>query len=140
VFAADSEEAGVIRKSTEKIAHNKKGVASYAFFGGKCPAIVVAGAGNATLIDYATQEILSLTHSLTTVTEIELKISEILQRIHSVNVPLHPVADPLDAAFELLIGIKHPDFSPFLYSSQGATLVRRDTYYVCGTGLSRSTF
>lgn len=135
VFAADSEESGVIRKSVEKILHNRTSVSALGGFNPKRSTVVVAAAGNAALADYATQEILIYAPYLTTVDEIEQKIVEILTRIFTVNVPLHPVTDPLDAAFELLIGIRLPNWSSsLLYSTHGVTLVRRPTYFVCGSG------
>ena len=58
IFASDSEESGGIRKSTvEKISHTKPDAVKE-LAGPRCK-IVIAGAGNGTLADYATQRILA---------------------------------------------------------------------------------
>jgi hypothetical protein len=137
VFAADSEESGVIRKSVEKVSTNKKGFhrLEEALGGVKHSSLIVAGAGNGTLADYATQRIIEEAKYLQDIREVEKKIVEILREIHTINVPLHPVSDPRDADIELLIGVKSPKWpTPVLYSTQGVTVVKRDTYFVCGSG------
>ena len=137
VFAADSEESGIIRRSVEKVSTNRRGLyrLQEELSKTKQTALVVAGAGNGTLADYATQRILGEVRFIQNPAEIEDKIAAILRSIYQVNVPLHPVTDPRDADFELLIGVKSPVWpSLLLYSTQGVTVVKRDTFYVCGSG------
>lgn len=135
VFAADSEQSGFIRKSSvDKISATPHTAADILSGRARCP-LIVAGAGHGTLADYATQRIISEVGCLATLSEVERKIAEILREIFSINVPLHPVARPQDAAFELLIGVKPEDVStPILFSTEGVTVVRRPKYFVCGSG------
>jgi hypothetical protein len=96
---------------------------------------VIAGAGNGILCDYATQRIAPAIETLQTLEEIEQKITEVLREIYTVQVPLHPVNNPRDADFSLLIGVKPAKWiSAVLYSTEGVTVVRRDRYFVLGTG------
>lgn len=130
VFAADSEESGVLRKSVSKLSHSEQS-AERALSGS--PSIIVGGAGNGTIADYASQRIIAKTSSLHSLAEIEDTVAEILRDVFQNHVPLHP--NPDDANIELLIGVKSLDAAvPVLYSTEGATLVRRGTYHVCGTG------
>ncbi|MBZ5694432.1 MAG: hypothetical protein LAN36_03620 [Acidobacteriia bacterium] len=134
VFAADSEESGWTKRSVKKVAHNER---PFSFlqnvFGDRTPfKIVIAGAGNGVLCDYATQEIFKRVERSQELKEIETKIIEVLEHFFRVVVPLHPSPDK---EFELLIGIWGSSLlRPALYSTQGVTLIRRSRYYVCGSG------
>jgi 20S proteasome alpha/beta subunit len=131
VFAADSEESGTLRKSVEKLSHTEQSAARA--LSGPSSTIIVGGAGNGTIADYATQSIIEQTSELTSLANIETKIHQILRDIFENHIPLHP--RPEDASIELLIGIKAPDFHrPVLYSTEGVTVVKRSKYHVCGTG------
>jgi len=136
IFAADSEQSGLMKSSVEKISHSEPLLGALGLMADPSqptPVVVVAGAGNGVLADYASQRIIDETGYLATKVAIEEKIREILEDIFRNHVPLHP--RPQDAELELLIGVKPPDyFRPILYSTEGITLVKRRSYHVCGSG------
>jgi len=138
VFAADSEESGGIRKtSVEKMRHIPErgmiGVLSHD--PKKYTSVVVSGAGNAALCDYAMQRITDMVRSTTGMGEALTAIQNILIDIFKVHAPLLPVSDPMETDFRLLIGLRSPDLvAPYLYSTQGTTIVRRDKYFTWGSG------
>jgi len=137
VFAADSEESGGITKSNvEKmrrvpeggvlgvLGHNPK----------KNVSVIVSGAGNGPLCDYAMQKITGEARRTSDRNAAIQAIQEILIEIWKVHIPLYPV-DPAAADFRLLVGLKAPtDHRPTLYSIQGTTIVQRDKYFTFGSG------
>ncbi len=137
VFAADSEESGGIRKSNvEKIAHtDTEGFISLFKPREKHSTIMVAGAGCGPLCDFAAQQILARAENHEYLFQVEEEIRKILVEIHTVNIPLHPGHENGDADFELLIAVRSPKYESLaLYSTHGAILVKRDRYFVCGSG------
>ncbi len=97
--------------------------------------VMIAGSGHGTLCDYAAQKIMPEIETLQTLGEIEQKITDILREIYTVQVPLHPVDNPRDADFDLLIAVKPAKWSvAVLYSTEGVTVVRRESYFVLGSG------
>jgi hypothetical protein len=138
VFATDSEKSGGVRKSNvEKMRHVPE--AGMAGILGHDPkrntSIVVAGAGNGTLCDFAMQRITDMVRA-TTKHDDALKVIEIvLIDIWKVHVPLFPATDSTETDFRLLIGIRAPDsYGPHLYSVHGTTIVERDKYFSWGSG------
>jgi 20S proteasome alpha/beta subunit len=140
VFATDSEESGGYRKSSiQKMLHapldNYENLVAIHANRPPLTAVVVAGAGNGTLADFAMQRITQQVKKATNHADAIEIVENILVKIFDVNIPRHPVADPLDAEFKLLIGIKAPDDEkPILYSTEGVTVVRRDRYFTWGSG------
>jgi len=120
VFAADSEESGGITKSSvEKMRQIPEG--GFGLLGHdpkRESSLVVSGAGNGTLADYAMQRIIEQARQATTQFQALKIIKDILIDIAKVDAPLLPVSDPLEAEFQLLIGIRSPDgIGPYLYSA-----------------------
>lgn len=137
VFATDSEESGTVRKATvEKIKRvPESGAAGLLGHDPKkyC-CVVVCGAGNGTLCDYAMQRVTDEVRETTNQSEAIAKVQEVLSDIFKDHVPPLQQIDA-DPNFELLIGIKAPkDYMPVLYSTQGITAVRRDKYFCSGSG------
>lgn len=138
VFAADSEESGGIRKSNvEKM----RRVPEPGILGAlghnplKNTSVVVAGAGNGTLCDYAMQRITDSVRATSGLGEALTVIQAILVDIWKVHVPLFPANDPTETDFRLLVGIRSPDgLGPHLYSVHGTTIVERDRYFSWGSG------
>jgi 20S proteasome alpha/beta subunit len=138
VFAADSEESGGVRKSSvEKMRRvPERGFAGVLAHDHKRDtSIIVSGAGNGTLCDYAMQRITERARAAQNHLQAIQIIQDILADIWKNHAPLLPVNEPLETDFRLLIGIRSPDgIGPLLYSTQGATIVRRDKYFSWGSG------
>lgn len=136
LFASDSEESGVVRKSrVQKISSTDPNSLIKTILGDTTTALVVARAGNGTMCDYASERILDECEHIVEYRAVRAKIESILVDIWDNKVPRHPADDPRETDFELLIGAKSPDWPyPILYSTQGTTVVRREKYFVCGSG------
>ena len=138
VFAVDSEESGGVRKSNvEKMRHvPEPGMAGVLGHDPKRnTSIVVAGAGNGTLCDFAMQRITDAVRITTHHSDALKTIEDALIEIWKVHVPLFPASDPSETDFRLLVGIRSPDsYGPHLYSVHGTTVVERDTYFSWGSG------
>jgi hypothetical protein len=138
VFPADSEESGGVRKSNVEKMHRvpESGMVGVLSHDPKRnTSIVVAGAGNGTLCDFAMQRITDMVRA-TTKHDGALKVIEaVLIDIWKVHVPLFPAHDSTETDFRLLIGIRAPDsYGPHLYSVHGTTIVERDKYFSWGSG------
>jgi hypothetical protein len=131
VIGADSQESSFYRKSevTKVMTHSSPPDTPG-------PSLIIAGAGNGSLADFAAHRILTEVSSLAFTTLIEQKIIEVLKDIFSTQVPLHPVRNIEEASFQLLIALHASDsfFGPNLYSTDGATLNKRPAYYALGSG------
>jgi hypothetical protein len=138
IFATDSEESIGIRKSTvEKMKYVPEGGLSGAL--GHDPkkktSVVVSGAGNGAMCDYAIQRITQEVRTTSTLLDALNAIHNILVDIFKNHIPLLPVDHPSDSEFRLLIGLKAPDcVTPSLYSTEGVTIIRRDKYFSWGSG------
>ncbi|HYR89872.1 MAG TPA: hypothetical protein VE422_37710 [Terriglobia bacterium] len=137
VFAVDSEESGGITKSTvEKMRRVPEGglLGALGHDPKKRVSVVVSGAGNGPLCDFAMQRITSEARKTSDQKSAILAIQDILIDIWKVHVPLYPT-DPVAADFRLLVGLRAPgDYRPSLYSIQGTTIIERDKYFTFGSG------
>jgi len=138
VFAADSEESGGIRKSTVEKMRRVPEAGLLGVLGHdpkRRTSVIVAGAGNGTLCDFAMQRITDTVRATTKQVEALLAVENILIDIWKVHVPLFPASDPTETDFRLLLGIRSPDsYKPQLYSIHGTTIVHRDRYFSWGSG------
>lgn len=138
LFAADSEESGGLRKSNvEKM----RRVPEAGLLGalGHDPkrntSVLVAGAGNGALCDFAMQRITDVVRATTKEAEALTVVEKILIDIWKIHVPLFPADSPAETDFRLLLGVRSPDsFKPHLYSIHGTTIVHRDKYFSWGSG------
>ena len=138
VFAADSEESGGLRKSNVEKMRRVPEAGVLGVLGHdpkRNTSIVVAGAGNGTLCDFAMQRITHAVRRTNSHSGALQVIEAELIEIWKVHVPLFPARDPTETDFGLLIGIRSPDsYSPRLYSVQGTTVVEREKYFSSGSG------
>jgi hypothetical protein len=108
VFAVDSEESGGVRKSNvEKMRHvPEAGIAGVLGHDPKRnTSVVVAGAGNGTLCDFAMQRITDSVRATTNHFDALKVMESVLIDIWKVHVPLFPASDPTETDFRLLVGI-----------------------------------
>jgi len=127
VMAADSEQSGFYRKSNvPKLESTQPGPKKIG-----C-SVIVAGAGNGELADYASHRIMRQVRPLQKMSEAEAKLEEILANIFGQKMPVYKTEDL--GEFRLLIALKAPDRdNPRLYSTYGSTLVERKKF-VLGSG------
>jgi 20S proteasome alpha/beta subunit len=135
VMAADSEQSGYFRKSNvpKLESFQPSGIAA-GLLGGppRGCSVIIAGAGNGELADYASHKIVKEAESLSDMKDIEAKIEEILVGIFSGKLQVYKASD-MDE-FRLLIAVKAQDVDkPRLFSTYGSTLVERKKF-VLGSG------
>jgi 20S proteasome alpha/beta subunit len=133
VMAADSEQSGYFRKSNVPKLESCQADGLAASLGGSqgC-SVIIAGAGNGELADYASHKIAQEGKNLYSLHDFETKLEEILADIFGRRFPIYKPDDLGEV--RLLIAVKAPDVDiPKLYSSYGSTVVERKKY-VLGSG------
>jgi 20S proteasome alpha/beta subunit len=136
VIAADSEQSNFYRKS------NVPKLESYDAIQSLAPALagissgsslIIAGAGNGELADYASHKIVKEAPKILSDDDVETSLENILSDIFGKRFPVYK-ADDLEE-FRLLIAIKAPDTDRFrLFSTYGPTVVERKKF-VLGSGV-----
>jgi 20S proteasome alpha/beta subunit len=135
VMAADSEQSGYFRKSNVPKLESYDAPGSYASsLAGSVAgsSVIIAGAGNGELADYASHKIVREAADIMSMDDVEARLEGVLGNIFGTRFPIYK-ADDL-GEFRLLIAIRAPDRDrPKLFSTYGSTLVERSKF-VLGSG------
>lgn len=134
VMAADSEQSSYFRKTNVPKLESYDSSLNSALAGGPVgSSVIIAGAGNGELADYASHKIVREAQNIQSMDDVESRLEGVLGDIFGKRFPVYKAEDLSE--FRLLIAVKAPDSDlPKLFSSYGATLVERKKF-VLGSGV-----